>query len=333
MGSPGGGAEATNAPGRPQHTVAAGLSKRYGKRRPWVLDHIDLDLQPGTLTVVVGTNGSGKSTLLRVLAGVTRPTAGAVSRRPAHIGYAPERPPSAVAMTVRGYLGHMARLHGVEPASTSRRIQTLAVNLGIRPGLEAPLATLSKGNRQKVVLAQALLASLGGLLLFDEPSNGLDPAATDALQRELASAQRQGATILATAHHAGTIPGPDLTLVLSGGRLAPAPNDPSLTVLVELVSHCGGALDAPPTWAAGLDAVAAGGLWRIGVPANGVDRLLAQALQEGWSVLRVEPPAARTPPTSPTPPTPPTPLRLPAPPTRPEPRAPAGPDSGAGSGS
>jgi ABC-type Mn2+/Zn2+ transport system ATPase subunit len=327
---PGGGAEATSAPGRPQHTVAAGLSKRYGKRRPWVLDHIDLDLQPGTLTVVVGTNGSGKSTLLRVLAGVTRPTAGAVSRRPAHVGYAPERLPSAVAMTVGGYLGHMARLHGVEPASASRRIQALAVNLGIRPGLEEPLATLSKGNRQKVVLAQALLASFGGLLLLDEPSNGLDAAATDALQRELASAQRLGATILATAHHAGTIPGPDLTLVLSGGRLAPASNDPSLTVLVELLSHCGGALDAPPTWAAGLDAVAADGLWRIGVPATRVDRLLAQALQEGWSVHRVAPP---TPPAPPALPAPPAPLRLSALPTPPKPQAPAGPDSRSGSGS
>jgi ABC-type multidrug transport system ATPase subunit len=152
------------------------------------LDHVDLRLEPGTVTAVVGANGSGKSTLLRVLAGVSRPTAGAVLARPPRVGYVPERLPSRLRMTSRTYLAHMARLQRLEPFRAATRIDELAERLGVQPSLDAPISILSKGNNQKVALAQALLAPVE-LLLLDEAWNGLDPAAAEALHHEVGAAR------------------------------------------------------------------------------------------------------------------------------------------------
>ncbi len=100
-------------------TVASGLSKRYSRRQPWVLDHLDLHFEPGTLTVcVVGANGCGKSTLLRVLAGVSRPTEGQITQRPRQVGYVPERLPARLQMTGREYLAHMGRLRRLDSSYT-----------------------------------------------------------------------------------------------------------------------------------------------------------------------------------------------------------------------
>lgn len=172
-------------------TRAVGIFKRYGRSFPWVLHDLDLLLEPGSLTEIVGANGSGKSTLLRVLVGVTRPTKGGIATRPAEVGYVPERLPARVRMTGRIYLGHMARLRGLDSAAANPRLETLAEAFRLQPGLDTPVAALAKGNRQKICLAQALLAPVG-LLALDEPWNGLDPPGQKALRHELASARRTG---------------------------------------------------------------------------------------------------------------------------------------------
>jgi ABC-type Mn2+/Zn2+ transport system ATPase subunit len=282
-------------------TVAADLSKQYRKGRPWVLDHLDLCLEPGTVTLVVGANGSGKTTLLRVLAGLVRPTSGRVSQRPAQVAYVPERLPSRLNMTARCYLGHMARLHHLAGADAGPRMEALAQSLAVRPGLDMPITILSKGNRQKVLLVQALLCS-SGLLLLDEPANGLDPTTTEALYHELAVASGTGATVLVTAH--GTevlLPVPDQALVLSGGRLEadldrctgrplPGPGDAPATVTVDLLPPRDCADDGLPSWGGIESVVGSGELWRLQVRPAHVDALLARALAAGWSVHRVEPP-------------------------------------------
>jgi ABC-2 type transport system ATP-binding protein len=280
-------------------TVAVDVSKRYGRARPWVLDGVDLRLEPGTLTVVVGANGSGKSTLLRVLAGVARPTRGRVTARPARVGYVPERLPARIRMTSRGYLAHMARLHGLDDDDVRPRAEALARALALQPGLDVPMATLSKGNRQKVCLAQALMAPVG-LLLLDEPWNGLDPAAGEALGRELAVARQGGAAVIATAHRTGAVPGADRTFVISGGHLDAGTagggggHGPPTAVVVELSPPNGGTLEELPAWAGVVRARLCGPLWQLEVRADGVDGLLADALATGWSVHRVEPAPTET---------------------------------------
>ena len=165
-------------------TVASGLSKRYSRRQPWVLDHLDLRFEPGTLTVVVGANGCGKSTLLRVLAGVSRPTEGLITQRPRQVGYVPERLPARLQMTGHEYLAHMGRLRSLDISYAARRSEDLAARLSLNPSLDVRVRSLSKGNSQKVALAQAFLAPVG-LLLLDEPWSGLDPSASEGLREEI----------------------------------------------------------------------------------------------------------------------------------------------------
>jgi len=276
-------------------TVARGLSKRYGLRGAWVLDQVDLDLQPGTLTVVAGANGCGKSTLLRVLAGISHANMGAVVQRPHSVGYVPERLASRMPMTGRAYLGHMGRLHGLEAGYASRRAEQLAGRLALRPGLDAPISSLSKGNRQKVALAQALLAPVG-LLLLDEPWSGLDPAAAEGLSLEIASARQQATTVLVTAHRADATAGADRALELVGGELRAlgrGHEEPRGTgrMVAELAppADLAGAFVAP-AWMAALNPTFAEGRWRFVLQAEGaLDQLLTRALSEGWSVRLVAP--------------------------------------------
>ncbi len=275
-------------------TVASGLSKRYSRRQPWVLDHLDLHFEPGTLTVVVGANGCGKSTLLRVLAGVSRPTEGQITQRPRQVGYVPERLPARLQMTGREYLAHMGRLRRLDSSYTGLRSEELAARLSLNPGLDVPVRSLSKGNSQKVVLAQAFLAPVG-LLLLDEPWSGLDASASEGLREEVSSARKEGTAVVATSHRADAIPGPDLCLLLSGGHLRElVPQDDSWTraqVVVELVApHHFARGDAPPSWMPHVEEVPLEGVWRVRVPAGPtVDQLLAHALSGGWSVHRVDP--------------------------------------------
>ena len=275
-------------------TVASGLSKRYSRRQPWVLDHLDLRFEPGTLTVVVGANGCGKSTLLRVLAGVSRPTAGLITQRPRQVGYVPERLPARLQMTGREYLAHMGRLRRLDSSYAGARGEDLAARLSLNPGLDVPVRSLSKGNSQKVALAQAFLAPVG-LLLLDEPWSGLDPSASEGLREEMSSPRNEGTAVVATAHRADAIPGPDRCLLLSGGHLSEIvpPDVPGTRaqVVVELVApHHLARGDGPPSWVPHAEAVPAEGVWRVSVPAGPtVDQLLAHALSAGWSVHRVDP--------------------------------------------
>jgi ABC-type transport system involved in cytochrome c biogenesis ATPase subunit len=166
------------------------LHKRFG-RGPEVLAGVDLVLEPGTVTEVVGGNGSGKSTLLRIVAGLTRPTAGSVRSRPATVAYAPERLPARLRMPARAYVGHMAALRRLAPAP----YDTLLDRFELSPSADVAIATLSKGNRQKVSLAQAL-APPAGLVLLDEPASGLNVAARAVLREVLAERRAAGAGIL-----------------------------------------------------------------------------------------------------------------------------------------
>lgn len=283
-------------------TRATGIFKRYGRTFPWVLRDVDLTVEPGAFTVIVGANGSGKSTLMKVLAGVTRPTLGTVTTRPAEVGYVPERLPERIRMTGRTYLGHMARLRGLDRDHAHRRSESLAEALALEPGLDAPVTALSKGNRQKVCLAQALVAPVG-LLVLDEPWSGLDPAADEGLRRELANARQAGAAVIATSHRVGAVAGADHTFVLVNGHLELPSPDGAKTgthggragrgtdmVRVDLLAPAGtDSTSELPPWARVGSAQRSGDLWALAVRRDRVDGLLANALRAGWSVQRVEP--------------------------------------------
>jgi len=152
-----------------------GVGKRYGARQPWVVRGFSAGLPAGRLVRVTGRNGSGKSTLLRVVAGVSRPSAGKVTGRP-HCGYVPERFPGGLPFSGREYLLHLARVHGLRGELGQRRVEEWLGRLGAASYADQPVRSMSKGMCQKMAIAQALLPS-PGLLVLDEAWTGLDSAA------------------------------------------------------------------------------------------------------------------------------------------------------------
>jgi ABC-2 type transport system ATP-binding protein len=222
-----------------------GVGKRYGLRQPWVVRGLSVEVAAGQLIRLEGRNGSGKSTLLRVAAGITMPTAGRVTGRPA-TGYVPERFPGGLAFSARDYLIHLGRIHGLRGPSVGLEVDRWLDRLGATDYAAAPLRTLSKGMCQKVAIAQALLPR-PGLLILDEAWTGLDQAARGTLDAAVAERLADGGTVMFVDHQqarlAGQVTqrwqlGSGRVQVLDGpgtvGAISADDGPPEATVLIEL---------------------------------------------------------------------------------------------------
>ncbi|HEY0639550.1 MAG TPA: ATP-binding cassette domain-containing protein [Pseudonocardiaceae bacterium] len=263
-----------------------GVGKRY-RRGPVVLDGVELRLEPGVPVAVAGANGSGKSTLLRVAAGCERPSVGRVEGRPRVVGFLPDRFPASGLMSARGYLGHFAAIHGAGRRRAVAEGEELLAALGFGGDPDGAMTRLSKGNAQKVGLAQALTCG-AGLLVLDEPWSGLDPAARATLGERIEAAAAGGARVLVTDHSGAARRLRDtVALRMSGG--APVPDTgppPREDVTIELAWTGDAAalvVALPPVdrwWPV------PGGL-RVRLAAAAGDALLLAALGRGCSVLAV----------------------------------------------
>ncbi len=183
------------------------LTKHYG-RRPAVQD-VSFEVEPGQVLGLLGPNGSGKSTILRILTGYLAPTSGR-ARVAGHdvashslevrrsIGYVAEDIPLYPHMTVDEFLRLMAGLKGVPAARTPGAIDAACDRLSLQPVRRLIIGKLSRGYRQRVAIAQALLAE-PALLVLDEPTNGLDPAQIIEM-RHLIGQLAQHHTIVVTSH-------------------------------------------------------------------------------------------------------------------------------------
>ncbi len=191
---------------------ARGLSKRYGPFQ--ALHDVSLELQRGEVVGFLGPNGAGKSTTMKILTGFVAPTGGTATiaghdlvgdplacRRA--IGYLPEELPLYLDMTVTAYLDHVARLKGVAPGARRKEVVEAIEAAWLGENAKRHIRKLSKGNRQRVGLAQALLGR-PPLLILDEPTSGLDPAQV-ANFRELIKSLAQRHTILLSTHILGEV--------------------------------------------------------------------------------------------------------------------------------
>jgi ABC-2 type transport system ATP-binding protein len=159
------------------------VSKRYGART--VVHDLSFTVAQGEIVGFLGPNGAGKTTTMRMIAGFTAATSGRVTvagRDMATenvdaarlIGYLPERPPLYDALVVSAYLRFVAKVKGVRRAAITGEIERVATACRLEAVLDDEIFKLSKGYRQRLGLAQALLGA-PEVLLLDEPTAGLDP--------------------------------------------------------------------------------------------------------------------------------------------------------------
>lgn len=169
------------------------ISMRIGRQQ--VLDDVTLHIGDGEVLGLLGPNGAGKSTLMKILVGLREPTSGSVQvPGKAEIGYLPEQNPLYNEMYVREYLLFMARLGRVDSA----RVEEVIRETGLTPEVHKRIGQLSKGYRQRVGLAQALLQD-PKLLILDEPTTGLDPNQLDEI-RPLIRRLGQDRTVILSTH-------------------------------------------------------------------------------------------------------------------------------------
>jgi ABC-2 type transport system ATP-binding protein len=215
------------------------VSKWYG---PVIgINQVTLELRPG-ITGLVGHNGSGKSTLLRLAAGQMRPDLGKVHvtghdawtcEAKCHIGYCPELDTFYEEMSGRRFVQTMARLCGYSRREAIRRTEEILELVGMDHRADRCLAGYSKGMRQRIKLAQALLHD-PELLLLDEPLSGIDPIGrreSIELFRELA---RRGKCLLISSHELDELEKlTDHVAIMSAGRIAAVGTLPQIRDLLD----------------------------------------------------------------------------------------------------
>jgi len=202
------------------------VGKSYGSET--VLSDVSLEIQPGECVVLVGHNGAGKTTLMKLMLGLTRPTAGKVevlgvnpaagnaAARHNKLGYLPESVALYDAMTGREVLDFFARLKRV---SRKGCVELLAT-VGLADAADRRVATYSKGMRQRLGLAQAMLGN-PRLLFLDEPTTGLDPGLRHHFYELIARLQDNGATSLISSHALSEVEArADRFVIIKAGRVA-----------------------------------------------------------------------------------------------------------------
>jgi len=182
------------------------LSRYYGDFK--AVDDVSVSIPRGEVVGLLGHNGAGKSTIMKMITGFLEPSAGsicidgwktgddkaALQRR---IGYLPENCPVWLEMNVIEYLQYQARLHGVDEGELNKAVATAIRRTELKEKASQSIQTLSRGYRQRVGVAQAILHN-PDIIILDEPTNGLDPTQIRHMRGLIAELAEQATVIIST---------------------------------------------------------------------------------------------------------------------------------------
>jgi ABC-2 type transport system ATP-binding protein len=278
-----------------------GVSRRLSGRA--IIEDIDLRLERGEVLGLLGVNGAGKSTTLRMMSGMLAPSSGEVrlseldlyahpERARRDIGYLPEDPPLYDELSVEEYLRFCARLHGLAGASIGPAVERAIERCELGEMRRRLNGLLSKGFRQRVGLAQAIIHE-PALIVLDEPASGLDPIQALRLRELVRRLADDHAVVLSTHVLSDVLACCDRVAILHQGRLRHS------AVLAEL--DAGSALrvhvdrDVDPTAWADIPCVARATAidakrWRIELKDGSSAGDLARAINErGFDLLELRP--------------------------------------------
>lgn len=194
-----------------------------------IVEDLDLNLERGEVLGLLGVNGAGKSTTLRMMAGMLAPSSGSVSldghdlyanpeRARRDIGYLPEEPPLYGELNVEEYLRFCARLHGIARSAIDAAVEKAIERCELGEMRRRLNSLLSKGFRQRVGLAQAIVHE-PALIVLDEPASGLDPIQALRLRELIRTLAQDHAVVLSTHVLSDVIACCDRVAILHRGRL------------------------------------------------------------------------------------------------------------------
>ena len=180
------------------------VTKIYGVQH--ALDDISMTIKPGEIVGLLGPNGAGKSTLMKIITCFIPPTAGSVTvcghsifdepqEVARHIGYLPEQNPLYTDMYIPEFLRFVADIYKIK--NSRHRVDEMIELVGLSPELGKKIGALSKGYRQRVGLAQAMIHD-PEVLILDEPTTGLDPNQLDEIRKVIRNAGKSKIVLLST---------------------------------------------------------------------------------------------------------------------------------------
>ena len=180
------------------------ITKLYGEQR--ALDDVSFVVKPGEIVGLLGPNGAGKSTLMKIITCFIPPTSGeakvcgySIFDEPRevcrHIGYLPEHNPLYTEMYIPEFLRFIADIYGLK--NSRQRVDEMIALTGLTPELGKKIGALSKGYRQRVGLAQALIHD-PEVLILDEPTTGLDPNQLEEIRKVIRNAGKSKIVLLST---------------------------------------------------------------------------------------------------------------------------------------
>ena len=290
---------------------ASHLSHQFGTVR--AVDDVSFSIPRGQIAGFLGPNGAGKTTMMRILAGIFPPTSGrariagfdtqdaplAARRR---VGYFAESAPYHPELTVWSYLGYVAHLKGLHGAERPGAVDAVIERCDLQAVADCRIGVLSRGYRQRVGLAQALLGD-PGVLILDEPTVGLDPEQAAGI-RDWIAAMRGERTVLLSSHNLSEVQSLcERLIVVRAGRLVADDTVEHLAEHSPARLHARLRVEAPTDVAVRvvmavpgvtLATADAGGRIRIEASTDKALREVALAIQgQGWLLLEL---ARETPP-------------------------------------